>query len=333
MVKREDHGVITLEDRISSHTLPDLMQAYADSGKAAAVRIDFSRMEFIDITGINALIKLHGKARSEGKMLIAQGLSSRFRDVFTAAHLDEAIVLEPGRVRDDQDVSAQTLPWARPVDRLKVGVVPEGALNLNIDGFKTSGPVQGFGHLWEKTYRIKLAGAGVTPKEAIRVLKEKFPSFQPVQNRFYPSPEGIAPGEIVIINAATPAGLISTGVQVLYADDEAFTFMTPQGHPESGWVSFSAFDSDGVTTVQVQGFARASDPMFEIGFVLMGAREQERIWKHVLVSLGRHFGVFESVAMEKTCVLCDYQWGRMGNLWYNAQIRTMLHTVKKALGY
>ena len=33
---------------------------------------------------------------------------------------------------------------------------------------------------------------------------------------------------------------LSTGVLVLYADDESFTFMTPEGHTLSAWITFSA---------------------------------------------------------------------------------------------
>ena len=33
---------------------------------------------------------------------------------------------------------------------------------------------------------------------------------------------------------------LSTGVIVLYADDESFTFMTPEGHTLSAWITFSA---------------------------------------------------------------------------------------------
>ena len=32
---------------------------------------------------------------------------------------------------------------------------------------------------------------------------------------------------------------LSTGVMVLYADDESFTLMTPQGHMFAGWITFS----------------------------------------------------------------------------------------------
>ncbi|HQI80698.1 MAG TPA: DUF1990 family protein, partial [Deltaproteobacteria bacterium] len=150
------------------------------------------------------------------------------------------------------------------------------------------------------------------------------------QNRFFPTSRGIAPGETVIINAHTPAGLISTGVWVVYADSGSFTFMTPQGHPESGWVSFTAYEADGVTVAQVRGFARANDPVYELGFRLVGSKEQERIWTHVLESLARHFGVPGWVRMAKACVGPGLQWDQALNVWYNAQIRTMLSSFRRA---
>lgn len=328
----EQQGTVYLEGRITSQATEALMEAYRKSGRAGDTRLDFSRVESIDVSGLNAVIKIHLQAEGSGGRLLAAGLSPALSDVFIAARLDEAIALE----RQASVVSAADLPpewpWARPVRKLKVPVVPQGALNLNIDDLGVAGPLQGFGHLWEKTYQVRLPGISAGPREVIKAFKENFPSFQPVQNRFYPMPGGIAPGEVVIINAKTPAGLISTGVWVLYADDYAFTFMTPQGHPEAGWVSFTSFEDEGTVVAQVQGFARASDPVFELGFVLMGSKEQEGIWKHVLTSLARHFGIDAPVSMKKTRVAGDYRWERSGNIWYNAQIRTTMGLLAKILG-
>jgi hypothetical protein len=81
--------------------------------------------------------------------------------------------------------------WAHRVERLVISDVPEGAVNLNVDARREVGALQGFGQLWQKTYRVRLTGAGVTPKEVVEVWKEKFPEFQPPQARFYPSLAGV----------------------------------------------------------------------------------------------------------------------------------------------
>jgi hypothetical protein len=215
--------------------------------------------------------------------------------------------------------------WAQPVSRLKVGQLPDGALNLNVEGRQVVGPLQGFGQLWQKTYRVRLHGAQVTPAEVVAAWKLDFPKFQPPENRFFPSVAGVKPGEVVLINAQTPGGMVSTGVLVMYADDESFTLMTPQGHPESGWVTFSAYEQDGCTVVQVQSIARANDPFYELMFRVMGAKEQERIWRHVVTSLAAHFGVTTEVEFAKTCVDPRIQWRRTRNIWHNAAIRTTIH--------
>src|SRR4051812_40853506 len=84
----------------------------------------------------------------------------------------------PPRNRDDN--------WAAPIDRLKVSEVPTGATNINVEGREVDSPMQGFGPLWQKTYRLRLAGLAKTPAEIMSVWKENFPKFQPPENQFYP---------------------------------------------------------------------------------------------------------------------------------------------------
>jgi hypothetical protein len=234
---------------------------------------------------------------------------------------------EPNNSRQPGNPHRDAGNWAKPVERLQVGDARQGALNLNVEGRQTLSPLKGFGQLWQKTYQIKLKGVTATPEEVVRVWKERFPDFQPADNRFYPSVAGVKPGEVVLINAKTPGGLVSTGVMVMYSDDESFTLMTPQGHPESGWVTFSASEEDGCVVAQVQSLARASDPVFEVAFRLIGSNLQENIWRHVLTSLAANFGVEADVELSKTCVDPRLQWSQMGNIRHNSQMLTLLYTV------
>jgi hypothetical protein len=230
----------------------------------------------------------------------------------------------------NEPASRDKANWAGHIDTLKVGEVPTGAVNINVEGRRVVGPLQGFGALWQKTYQVRLRGAGLTPAEVIRTWKEHFPEFQPPQNRFYPSVAGVAPGEVVLINASLQGLSVGTGVMVLYADDESFTLMTPQGHPESGWVTFSAFpdEQDGGTIVaQVQSMARANDPIYELGFKLGGSKAQEQIWTHVLSALAAHFKSTAPVVFSKTCVDPKLQWSQARNIWHNAAMRSMLYTL------
>lgn len=218
--------------------------------------------------------------------------------------------------------------WARQSESLKVGDLPADAINLNVEGRRVVGPLQGFGQLWQKTYRLRLAGCAATPAEVIAVWKAHFPEFQPPQNRFYPSVAGVAPGEVVLINASLQGMPVQTGVMVLYADEVSFTLMTPEGHPESGWVTFSAWEEHGCTVAQVQSMARANDPIYEIGFALGGSGAQEAIWRHVLLSLAAHHGVTDQpVHFEKQCVDRQVQWNQVGNIRHNAAIRSLLYAL------
>jgi hypothetical protein len=218
--------------------------------------------------------------------------------------------------------------WAGPVETLRLGQVPAGAMNMNVEGRALTGPLRGFGQMWKKTYRIALAGAGCAPEEVIQVWKDKFPSFWPKYNRFYTPHAGIKPGEVALINAVAPGNnpVMSTGVMVIYADDESFTFMTPEGHPFSGWVTFSSYEENGPTIAQAQVLIRAADPLYEIGFRLgLLHKGEDRIWHHTLKSLAAYYGVEGKVQQQVTLVDPKVQWSEAGKVWKNAGIRSMLY--------
>ncbi|MEJ2262433.1 MAG: hypothetical protein P8X95_03260 [Anaerolineales bacterium] len=223
--------------------------------------------------------------------------------------------------------------WAAPVSRLTVSAMPSGAINLNVDGRQLTGPLKGFGQLWQKTYRVRLSGAQVSPSEVIKVWKEHFPEFWPKGNRFYGSLSGIAPGEVAVLNLAGPGGitgpkgmpLISTGVMVIYADEESFSFMTPDGHMFAGMITFSAEEDDG-TLVQIQVLIRASDPIYEIGCRLgIVHRSEDAFWRQTLENLAAHFDVDGYVQESVTLVDPKVQWSEAKNIWHNAAIRTGIY--------
>src|SRR5580765_3535975 len=179
--------------------------------------------------------------------------------------------LPPPPGREGSDMSEQKerrdeKNWAKKVEKLEPSHVPDGALNT-VGGKQALSPIQGFGKMWQKTYSVVLTGADVTPQEVIRIWKTEFPSFWPKGGRFYAPLTGIEPGEVALLEAPIGGGLkLSTGVFVLYADEESFTFMTPQGHVFAGWITFSAFcEGDGSTVAQAQVLMRAQDPITEIG--------------------------------------------------------------------
>jgi hypothetical protein len=140
---------------------------------------------------------------------------------------------------------------------------------------------------------------------------------------------GIKPGEVGLINASAVPGApaMATGVLVIYADDESFSFMSPEGHPFAGPITFSAFEEHGATVAQVHELTRASDPLYEIAMMMpvVGDRMQNAIWRSTLANLARQFGV-ETPQVESRIVVVDpgRQWSNWANLWNNAAIRTAL---------
>lgn len=313
--------------------------------------LDFTAVERMNGLGASMLVKLSAKTKNRGMTLLVYGISDHYRDVFKVTGLERAIgiyekeadaLLAAGETSTNistagsrehiNDITKRdTTNWAKPLSKITVTEVPNGATNLNVQNRRAVGPVEGFGQMWEKIYQQRLVGLKLTPAEAIQVMKENIPKLQPPQNRFYPTAAGIQPNEVIFINSSTPGGPVHTGVLILYSDDESFTFITPQGHPESGWVSFHAFEQNQSTVVQIIGLARANDPVYEMAFRLVGAKFQERIWRHVLSSLATHLGVEPQVHVIKTCVDKKMQWSEMTNLWYNAQIRSLLYTIVSPL--
>jgi hypothetical protein len=224
--------------------------------------------------------------------------------------------------------------WSGQVSGLKVSNVPSGALNLNVDGKLVNGPLQGFGQMWQKTYHITLSGASLSAKEVIKVWKDHFPDFWPAGNRFYGPLTGIAPGEVALLNLSMPGGIaLSTGVLVLYADEESFTLMTPQGHLFAGWITFSAYEENNCIVAKVQVLMRASDPIYEIGLRLGGHKQEDRFWQHTLQSLAAHVQGDTSltVQMELLCVDPRLQWSQVKNIWHNAAMHTAMYKMAAPL--
>jgi len=221
--------------------------------------------------------------------------------------------------------------WAQPVQKLQALGMPAEAPNL-VDGRRLVGPLQGFGKMWQKTYRVQLEDPQVSPAAVIETWKENFSSLWPSGNRFYAPLTGIEPGEVALISLAAGPMKLSTGVMVLYADSESFTLMTPQGHMFAGWITFSAFEAPSSTgetpagcVAQVQVLMRAQDPLSEIGLALGGHKAEDRFWCSTLRALASQLGSSANPEVQVVCVDPRRRWSQAGNVWHNAGIRSGLY--------
>ena len=232
----------------------------------------------------------------------------------------------PSKAPTPRDASS----WAKPVDRLSAEGVA-GAKVDSVSGKRVSGPLQGFGQLWQKTFTVRLTDSSLTPQQLVAAWKDGFPTFWPKSATFYAPLAGIAPGEVALLDIAPVPGSpvkLSTGVMVIYADDESFTFMTPEGHTLSAWITFSAHRDGDVTVAQAQALERPSDPFDELAYVLGGNKLNDRFWRETLVNLARHVGVAEpNVETSVVCVDKRRQWRYVRNLRNSASIRTVRRTL------
>lgn len=220
--------------------------------------------------------------------------------------------------------------WAKPVDRLSAEGVA-GAKVDSVTGKRVAGPLQGFGQLWQKTLRVPLEGSAMSPQEVIALWKERFATFWPKAGRFYAPLAGIVPGEVALMDISPVPGSpvkLSTGIMVLYADDESFTFITPEGHALSAWITFSAYQDGDVTVAQVQALERTSDPFDELAYMFGANRMNNGFWRDTLVNVGRAMGVTDpTVITEVVCIDKRRQWRHASNVRNSATLRSVGHTL------
>jgi hypothetical protein len=228
---------------------------------------------------------------------------------------------EPHTPRDQES-------WARPVDRLSTTAISAGM--DTVTGKRVAGPIQGFGQMWQKTFSVRLDGATITPEDLVVHWKAAFPTFWPKGSSFYAPLAGIKPGEVALLEIPPVPGSpvkMSTGVMVIYADRESFTFMTPQGHALSAWITFSAYRDGEVTVAQVQALERTSDPIIELSYMLGANRSNDRFWEATLANLARSVGA-ESATLTRQVVCVDRrrQWRYVRNLRYSPAVSMAIGT-------
>lgn len=227
--------------------------------------------------------------------------------------------------------------WAKPTDRLQVDAeLPQGATNLNVEGRQLANPLQGFGQMWQKTYRIHLiaprvpaTGKAALPPDIIAGWKAHFAEFWPRGNNFYAPLTEIQPGDVAVLNLKGPGGMpLTTGIRVIYADDEQFSFMTPQGHMFAGMITFSSDREGDEVFAQVQALIRASDPVYEFFFKLgiIGKMEDE-FWSATLLNLAEYFNASGKVELRTQLVDSRWNWSSAKNIWQNAAMWSGIYTV------
>jgi anti-anti-sigma factor len=352
-VREAGPGVCTLvlRGRLDTRAEAALADAHtlARNREARTVLLDFTDLRTLDGAGLGLLLKLWAWTAQEDQALRAFGLGERCRGVLRELGLSQAIPTypDPDAAREGRSPGPSRTPgagcdcpadqWASGLGTVHTEPPPNGFERLNVERRKVQGPLQGFGQLWHKTYRARLAGATVTPAEVTAVFKERLSDLWPAGNRFHLPPPGLVPGAVGFIHLILPGGApLETGARVLHVDQDSFTLVTLEGHMQAGWITFGAYEDVGCTVAQVQSVGRTGDPLYEVGFRLFGHAQQEHFWRATLEALGQRLGTRVRVESLKSRLDAHVNWGATANLWRNAGVRTGLHVanalVRRAFG-
>ena len=216
--------------------------------------------------------------------------------------------------------------WATKVDRLRVAD-EQRAHAFNVEGRRVAGPHQGFGRLWDRTFRIAL-GAAVAPDALVKDWRARFGQFWPKAGTFHHSIRAIEAGDVAPLTAG--GGVVATGILVIYADETSFTFMTPEAHIFAGMITFSAhLDDEGGTVAEIRMLLRTADPSWEAVWPIVRTMEAA-FWRGTLTNLAAANGVTGVPVTETTvCVDRARLWRNWRNLFHNGALATLAHVAAR----
>jgi anti-sigma B factor antagonist len=91
----EATGIIDISGEITAASEAQLMEAYAAAAgeRTRAVVLNFSRLEYMNSSGIGLLVTLLVRANRQRQRVLAYGLNDHYRQIFELTRLDEAITI------------------------------------------------------------------------------------------------------------------------------------------------------------------------------------------------------------------------------------------------
>ena len=94
-------AVIELTGDVTAASEGELMDAYREAGRGATqgIVLDFTRLDYMNSSGIGMLVTLLVRARREGRQVSAYGLSDHYRQIFGLTRLDEVISVHDDEAR------------------------------------------------------------------------------------------------------------------------------------------------------------------------------------------------------------------------------------------
>jgi hypothetical protein len=209
--------------------------------------------------------------------------------------------------------------------------LPDAPLPELVEGREVILPVQGFGQLWRKRYRVWFTSEK-TEDEVLGDWREHFDELWPVSQDFYEPPDGIKPGGVAVARIQLSGMPLVAGLRVIDSGSQAFTLGTTEGHMFAGLIRFSVEREGAHLIAEVQATLRASDPLYEAGLMMGGDRREDAFWRQTLRRVARRYGEFSRLEQEHRLIDGERRWAGIRNLRYNAAVLTPFRTVLRALG-
>ena len=114
---------------------------------------------------------------------------------------------------------------------------------------------------------------------------------------------------------------------VLYADEESFTLMTPQGHMFAGWITFSATEVEDDDRRPGAGADARQRPDLRARADARRSQAGGPLLEQTLTALAAHFDHEAEVDTKVVCVDKKRQWSKWRNVWHSSAIRSTLYTL------
>ena len=315
--------------------------------RARAVLLDFSELEYMNSGGIGLLVTLLVRAnRREAAAARVRAQRPLPPDLRAdPARRGDHDLRRRGRQRWPRSREERTMSeqqqttardddnWAKPIDRLAAGNVPP-ARSTRVGGKQVVSPIQGFGKMWQKTYRVALAGPSVTPQEVIATWKAEFPTFWPKGSQFHAPLTGIAPGEVALLQASRRRRdealdrrlrpLRRRGV--VHVHDAAGAHVRRLDHVLGG--RGGRRDRGAVPGAD----ARAGSAHRDRSRRSAGTRRRTASGRTTLRALARALRRRRRSRRRRVvCVDKRRQWGRAGNVRHSSAFRSTIHTATSPL--
>jgi hypothetical protein len=158
---------------------------------------------------------------------------------------------------------------------------PEVPAYLSWRGRKLQLPADGDGPLFHRRYEVEIAGATVGPEQLFATIVRELPQF---------SPEALAKFKKVKGNAATMRvgdeydieilGPWNGSVRVSEVNGTSFSFVTLEGHPEAGQISFRLEAKGSMLRFAILSWARSRDMLVDLSYqqAQVGKEVQKEVW-------------------------------------------------------